>query len=101
MQGEPGTTPLGNPVVGAGMIRRVVSRLLNQLEESAADYSVKRSYIELYNEGHCDLIAQQDQLAPIRNSQPMRWVREAFEMQQRADSKYLMTPANVACSSRD
>ena len=42
MQGEPGTTPLGNPVVGAGMIRRVLFRLsINQLEESAADYSVK------------------------------------------------------------
>ena len=30
MQGELGTTPLGNPLVGAGMIRRVLSRLFNQ-----------------------------------------------------------------------
>ena len=70
MQGDLGTTPLGNPVAGAGMIPRVLFRLFHQLEESAVDYSVKISYIELYNEELRDLLAP-DLLAPIGNSQPM------------------------------
>lgn len=70
MQGDLGTTPLGNPVAGAGMIPRVLFRLFNQLEESGADYSVKISYIELYNEELRDLLAP-DLSAPVGSSQPM------------------------------
>src|SRR5712691_11710511 len=70
MQGDLGITPLGNPVAGAGMIPRVLVRLFSQLEESGADYSVKISYIELYNEELRDLLAS-DLAAPMGNSQPM------------------------------
>jgi len=70
MQGGLGTTPLGNPVAGAGMIPRVLFRLFNHLEESGADYSVKISYIELYNEELRDLLAP-DLPAPIGSNQPM------------------------------
>jgi kinesin family member 11 len=70
MQGDLGTTPLGNPVAGAGMIPRVLFRLFNHLEESGADYSVKISYIELYNEELRDLLAP-DLPAPIGSNQPM------------------------------
>ncbi|KAF8503536.1 kinesin-domain-containing protein [Russula emetica] len=70
MQGDLGTTPLGNPVAGAGMIPRVLFRLFHHLEESGADYSVKISYIELYNEELRDLLAP-DLPVPIGNNQPM------------------------------
>ena len=70
MQGDLGTTPLGNPVATAGMIPRVLFRLFNQLEESGADYSVKVSYIELYNEELRDLLTS-DLAAPVGSSQPM------------------------------
>ncbi|KAI9510898.1 kinesin-domain-containing protein [Russula earlei] len=70
MQGDLRVTPLGNPVATAGMIPRVLFRLFNQLEESGADYSVKISYIELYNEELRDLLAS-DLAAPMGNSQPM------------------------------
>jgi len=70
MQGDLGTTPLGNPVAAAGMVPRVLFRLFNQLEESGADFSVKISYIELYNEELRDLLAS-DLAAPMGSSQPM------------------------------
>lgn len=70
MQGDLGINPLGNPVAGAGMIPRVLVRLFSQLEESGADFSVKISYIELYNEELRDLLAS-DLAAPIGSSQPM------------------------------
>jgi len=70
MQGDLGITPLGNPVAGAGMIPRVLFRLFSQLEESGADFSVKVSYIELYNEELRDLLAS-DLAAPVGSSQPM------------------------------
>jgi kinesin family member 11 len=70
MQGDLGTTPLGNPVAAAGMIPRVLFRLFNQLDESSADYSVKISYIELYNEELRDLLAS-DLAAPVGSNQPM------------------------------
>jgi kinesin family member 11 len=70
MQGDLGTTPLGNPVATAGMIPRALLRLFKQLEESGADYSVKISYIELYNEELRDLLAS-DLAAPVGSSQPM------------------------------
>jgi kinesin family member 11 len=70
MQGDLGTTPLGNPVATAGMIPRVLFRLFSQLDESGADYSVKVSYIELYNEELRDLLAS-DLAAPAGSNQPM------------------------------
>lgn len=70
MQGDLGTTPMGNPTAQAGMIPRVLFRLFNQLESSGTDYSVRISYVELYNEELRDLLAP-DLAAPIGNTQPM------------------------------
>ncbi|TFY60095.1 hypothetical protein EVG20_g7553, partial [Dentipellis fragilis] len=70
MQGDLGTTPLGNPTAQAGMIPRVLFRLFNHLESSGSDYSVKISYMELYNEELRDLLAP-DMSAPSGSTQPM------------------------------
>ena len=70
MQGDVTLTPLGNPSVHAGMIPRVLFKLFNQLESSGADYSVKISYVELYNEELRDLLAS-ELSAPVGSAQPM------------------------------
>ncbi|KAJ7109400.1 kinesin 2 [Mycena epipterygia] len=57
MQGDLTPTPLGNPSSNAGMIPRVLFRLFHHLESSASDFSVKISYVELYNEELRDLLA--------------------------------------------
>jgi kinesin family protein 11 len=70
MQGDLTPTPMGNPSSDAGMIPRVLFRLFHNLETSQADYSVKISYIELYNEELRDLLAN-DLSVPTGNIQPM------------------------------
>ncbi|KAK7052783.1 kinesin motor domain-containing protein [Favolaschia claudopus] len=70
MQGDLTPTPLGNPSTNAGMIPRVLFRLFHHLESSGSDYSVKVSYIELYNEELRDLLAT-ELPAPSGNAQPM------------------------------
>ncbi|KAJ7582682.1 kinesin 2 [Mycena floridula] len=70
MQGDLAPTPLGNPSAHAGMIPRVLFRLFHHLETSETDYSVKISYIELYNEELRDLLSN-DLAAPTGNTQPM------------------------------
>ncbi|KAE9396081.1 kinesin 2 [Gymnopus androsaceus JB14] len=70
MQGDLVPTPLGNPSAHAGMIPRVLFRLFHQLEQSKVDFSVRVSYIELYNEELRDLLAN-DLAAPIGATQPM------------------------------
>jgi kinesin family member 11 len=70
MQGDLTPTPMGNPSPDAGMIPRVLFRLFHHLESSQLDYSVKISYIELYNEELRDLLAN-DLSAPTGNIQPM------------------------------
>ncbi|KAJ7343439.1 kinesin 2 [Mycena albidolilacea] len=70
MQGDLTPTPLGNPSPNAGMIPRVLFRLFHHLESSASDYSVKISYVELYNEELRDLLAT-DLSAPSGTTQPM------------------------------
>lgn len=70
MQGDLAPTPMGNPSSQAGMIPRVLFRLFHELEASNADYSVKISFIELYNEELRDLLAS-DLAAPIGTAQPM------------------------------
>ncbi|OJT15735.1 Kinesin-like protein bimC [Trametes pubescens] len=70
MQGELGTTPMGNPCSQAGMIPRVLFKLFQHLEATSTDYSVKISYLELYNEELRDLLAP-DLAAPTGSSQPM------------------------------
>ncbi|TFK29957.1 kinesin [Coprinopsis marcescibilis] len=70
MQGDLTRTPMGNPSSNAGMIPRVLFRLFHQLESSASDFSVKVSYVELYNEELRDLLAS-DFSAPNGSTQPM------------------------------
>lgn len=70
MQGDLEPTPMGNPSANAGMIPRVLFRLFHALETTAADYSVKISYVELYNEELRDLLTS-ELSAPIGNAQPM------------------------------
>ena len=70
MQGDLEPTPMGNPSADAGMIPRVLFRLFNRLEETVPDYSVKISYVELYNEELRDLLAS-ELAAPAGSTQPM------------------------------
>ena len=52
------------------MIPRVLFRLFHQLESANADFSVKVSFVELYNEELRDLLAA-DFAAPNGSTQPM------------------------------
>ncbi|KAL4067644.1 P-loop containing nucleoside triphosphate hydrolase protein [Scleroderma citrinum] len=70
MQGDLTPTPMGNPSAQAGMIPRTLFRLFHQLETSATDYSVKISYVELYNEELRDLLANEIS-PPAGSTQPM------------------------------
>ena len=70
MQGDLTPTPMGNPSAQAGMIPRVLFRLFHHLESSVTDYSVKVSFVELYNEELRDLLSN-DFTAPIGSTQPM------------------------------
>ncbi|KAI0079935.1 kinesin-domain-containing protein [Panus rudis PR-1116 ss-1] len=70
MQGDLNPTPMGNPSASAGMIPRVLFKLFHQLESSGLDYSVKISFVELYNEELRDLLAP-ELSAPIGTAQPM------------------------------
>ncbi|KAI0374999.1 kinesin-domain-containing protein [Pilatotrama ljubarskyi] len=70
MQGDLATTPMGNPCSQAGMIPRVLFKLFQHLEATSTDYSVKISYVELYNEELRDLLAP-DLPAPTGSNQPM------------------------------
>lgn len=58
MQGDLTPTPLMAPSTDAGIIPRVLHRLFERLEaQEGAEYSVKCSYLELYNEDLRDLLA--------------------------------------------
>lgn len=70
MQGDLEPTPMGNPSAHAGMIPRVLFRLFAQLEATVPDYSVKISFVELYNEELRDLLAP-ELAAPTGSLQPM------------------------------
>ena len=70
MQGDLTPTPMGNPSSQAGMIPRALFRLFHQLDKSGADFSVKISFVELYNEELRDLLAS-ELSAPVGTSQPM------------------------------
>ncbi|KAI0647148.1 kinesin-domain-containing protein [Trametes meyenii] len=70
MQGDLATTPMGNPTAQAGMIPRVLFKLFQHLEATSTDYSVKISFVELYNEELRDLLAP-DLPAPTGSNQPM------------------------------
>jgi|ERR1700722_1209823 len=72
MQGDLTPTPMGNPSTqaGTGMIPRVLFRLFHNLESTSADYSVKISFVELYNKELRDLLSNHLPL-PLGFIQPM------------------------------
>ncbi|TDL27500.1 kinesin-domain-containing protein [Rickenella mellea] len=70
MQGDVNLTPLGNPSSHAGMIPRVLFKLFQYLDASGMDFSVKVSFVELYNEELRDLLAT-ELSAPAGSGQPM------------------------------
>ncbi len=58
MQGDLNLTPLQTPSSDAGIIPRVLHRLFQLLDATAnAEWSVKCSYVELYNEELRDLLS--------------------------------------------
>ncbi len=57
MQGDVEPNEEGMPSDVAGIIPRVLSRLFHRLEDEVSDYSVKISFLELYNEELRDLLA--------------------------------------------
>ena len=57
MQGDLNLSPLGNPVANAGMMPRVLTNLFLELAANTTDFSVKVSYVEIYNEELRDLLA--------------------------------------------
>jgi kinesin family member 11 len=59
MQGDLAPSLSGGPSIDAGMIPRVLSKLFQHLEKNFVDYSVKVSYVELYNEELRDLFASE------------------------------------------
>ncbi|CAE6480827.1 unnamed protein product [Rhizoctonia solani] len=70
MQGDLASTLTGNPSADAGIIPRTLHKLFLHLENSVTDYSVKVSFVELYNEELRDLLAS-DFKEPSANAQPM------------------------------
>jgi kinesin family protein 11 len=70
MQGNLAPSHTGHPPADAGMIPRVLSKLFSHLNDNVPDYSVKVSYVELYNEELRDLLAQ-ELATPVGNMQPM------------------------------
>jgi len=70
MQGDLTPSPLGGPSSNAGMIPRVLFKLFQYLEANVADYSVKISFVELYNEELRDLLAP-EMPTPAGDAQPM------------------------------
>lgn len=68
MQGDLTLTRLGNPSPNSGMTPRVLIKLFQHLEKNVPDYSVKLSFIEIYNEELRDLLAPEP-TSPQKNSQ--------------------------------
>ncbi|KLO10672.1 kinesin-domain-containing protein [Schizopora paradoxa] len=67
MQGDVKLSRLGKPTLNAGMIPRAMCQLFQDLEASGSEFSVKVSYVELYNEELRDLLAND---APLPSGTP-------------------------------
>ncbi|KAG8855775.1 kinesin motor protein cin8 [Serendipita sp. 411] len=70
MQGDLTPSVSGGPSAGAGMIPRVLANLFAHLEANVPDYSVKVTYVELYNEELRDLLSP-SLSGPVGSEQPM------------------------------
>ncbi|KAG8815317.1 kinesin motor protein cin8, partial [Serendipita sp. 399] len=70
MQGDLTPSISGGPSAGAGMIPRVLANLFAYLEANVPDYSVKVTYVELYNEELRDLLSP-SLSNPVGSEQPM------------------------------
>lgn len=69
MQGDLELTNLSAPKMEAGIVPRVLHRLFSLLHAAEnTEFSVKCSYVELYNEELRDLLISDN--APINNQQP-------------------------------
>jgi kinesin family protein 11 len=72
MQGDLELSPLSAPKDSAGIVPRVLHRLFTLLETgSYLEYSVKCSYVELYNEELRDLLSSDYNPAAAGQGQPM------------------------------
>ena len=72
MQGDLELSPLSAPKDSAGIVPRVLHRLFSLLSASTyAEFSVKCSYVELYNEELRDLLAAEYQPIAAGQHQPM------------------------------
>lgn len=78
MQGDLALTHLGNPSPNAGMIPRTLFKLFQHLEANVTDYSVKLSFVELYNEELRDLLVSepstpaQASQSPVNHNQQLK-----------------------------
>lgn len=65
--------------VEAGIIPRAVRQIFDTLEAQNADYSMKVTFSELYNEEITDLLAQEDQIrsAEDRPKKPISLMEDA------------------------
>ena len=72
MQGDLELSPLSAPKDSAGIVPRVLHRLFSLLSASTyTEYSVKCSYVELYNEELRDLLSAEYQPIAAGQQQPM------------------------------
>jgi len=72
MQGDLELSPLSAPKDSAGIVPRVLHRLFSLLSASTyAEFSVKCSYVELYNEELRDLLSAEYQPVAAGQHQPM------------------------------
>lgn len=72
MQGDLDLSPLSAPKTEAGIVPRVLHRLFNLLEAAEnTEYTVRCSYVELYNEELRDLLSPDYQPGAAGDRQPM------------------------------
>jgi kinesin family protein 11 len=72
MQGDLELSPLAAPKVEAGIVPRVLHRLFHLLEAAEnTEYTVRCSYVELYNEELRDLLSPDYQPGAAGDRQPM------------------------------
>ncbi|KAH7298895.1 hypothetical protein KP509_25G063400 [Ceratopteris richardii] len=69
MEGNGRKTKDGTMPVDAGVIPRAVQQIVDTLEAQNAEYSMKVTFLELYNEEITDLLAPEDLMRPLDDRQ--------------------------------